>query len=132
MNVIFEAVSYLILSNTFISVFYNCFTAQINYMTKIAAKYTIKGTLISNWISSTYFVSKENVFVNFLSICFLLSFSWVIYQKIRQSKINSRWVAGPIGQTNRRPSVWCSKYYFFRLFIDLGHSKLFTFIFVFF
>ena len=25
--------------------------------------------------------------------------------KIRQSKINSRWVAGPIGQTNRRPSV---------------------------
>ena len=33
--------------------------------------------------------------------------------KIRQSKINSRWVAGPIGQTNRRPSVWCSKYYFF-------------------
>ena len=25
--------------------------------------------------------------------------------KIRQSKINSCWVAGPIGQTNRRPSV---------------------------
>ena len=25
--------------------------------------------------------------------------------EIRQSKINSRWVAGPIGQTNRRPSV---------------------------
>ena len=24
---------------------------------------------------------------------------------ICQSKINSRWVAGPIGQTNRRPSV---------------------------
>ena len=52
--------------------------------------------------------------------------------KIRQSKINSHWVAGPIGQPNRRPSVWCSKYYFFRLFIDFGHSKLFTFIFVFF
>ena len=51
--------------------------------------------------------------------------------KIRQSKINSSWVAGPIGQMNRRPSVWCSKYYFFRLFIDLGHSKLFTFILVF-
>ena len=32
--------------------------------------------------------------------------------EIRQSKINSRWVAGPIGQTNRWPSVWCSKYYF--------------------
>ena len=26
-------------------------------------------------------------------------------QKICQSKINSRWVAGPIGQMNRRPSV---------------------------
>ena len=35
------------------------------------------------------------------------------YLKIRQSKINSRWVAGPIGQTNRWLSVWCSKYYFF-------------------
>ena len=52
--------------------------------------------------------------------------------EIRQSKINSRWVAGPIGQTNRQPSVWCSKYYFFLNFYRLGHSKLFTFIFVFF
>ena len=25
--------------------------------------------------------------------------------KIRQSKINSRWVSGPIGQTNRQPSI---------------------------
>ena len=33
--------------------------------------------------------------------------------EIRQSKINSRSVAGPMGQMNRRPSVWCSKYYFF-------------------
>ena len=33
--------------------------------------------------------------------------------KIGQSKINSHWIAGPIEQTNRRPSVWCSKYYFF-------------------
>ena len=50
------------------------------------------------------------------------SFSWKhvvssdifpIKYEIRQSKINSRWVARPIGQTNRRPSVWCSKYYFF-------------------
>ena len=55
-----------------------------------------------------------------------------MWLKIRQSKINSSWVAGPIGQTNRRPSVWCSKHYFLWLFIDLGHSKLFTFIFVFF
>ena len=41
-----------------------------------------------------------------------------------------RWVAWTMGQTNRRPRVWCSKYYFFILFIDLGHSKLFIFIFV--
>ena len=33
--------------------------------------------------------------------------------EIRQSKINSRSVAGPMGQMNRRPSVRCSKYYFF-------------------
>ena len=51
--------------------------------------------------------------------------------KIRQFKINSRWVAGPIGQTNHRPSDWCSKYYFFLNFIGWGHSKLFTLIFVF-
>ena len=38
-----------------------------------------------------------------------------------------RWFAGPMGQTNRRPSVWCSKYFFS---IDSGHSKLFIFIFV--
>ena len=24
-----------------------------------------------------------------------------------------RWFAGPMGQTTRRPSVWCSKYFFF-------------------
>ena len=41
-----------------------------------------------------------------------------------------RLVAWTMGQTNRRPRVWCSKYYFFILFIDLGHSKLFIFIFV--
>ena len=35
--------------------------------------------------------------------------------KIRQSKINSRSVAGLMGQMNRRPSVWCSKYYFFMI-----------------
>ena len=43
---------------------------------------------------------------------FVASQLWMTL-KIRQSKINSRWVAGPIGQTNRWPSVWCSKYYFF-------------------
>ena len=35
------------------------------------------------------------------------------WTKIRQSKINSRSVAGPMAQMNRRPSVWCSKYFFF-------------------
>ena len=42
-----------------------------------------------------------------------------------------RWVAWMMGEMNRGLSVWCSKYYFFKiLFIDLGHSKLFIFIFV--
>ena len=35
--------------------------------------------------------------------CILFVFG--MYPEIRQSKINSRCVAGPIGQTNRRPSV---------------------------
>ena len=53
--------------------------------------------------------------------------------KICQSKINSSWVAGPIGQTNRRPSVWCSKYYFFSWFLAEFFAKtlsiyLFTFL----
>ena len=38
------------------------------------------------------------------------------------------WVAWTMGQTNRRPRVWCYKYYFFILFVDLGHSKLFIFV----
>ena len=49
--------------------------------------------------------------------------------EIRQSKINSRWVAGPIGQRNRRPSVWCSKNYFFRLFYRLRALKTLYFYF---
>ena len=40
------------------------------------------------------------------------------------------WVAWTMGQTNRRPRERCSNYYSFILFIDLGHSKLFIFIFV--
>ena len=36
-----------------------------------------------------------------------------------------RWVAWTMGQMNHRPRVWCSKYYFFILCIDLGHWKLF-------
>ena len=39
-------------------------------------------------------------------------------------------VRGLMGQTNRRPSVWCSKYFFSYFLIDLGHSKLFTFNFI--
>ena len=49
--------------------------------------------------------------------------------KIRQSKINSRSVAGPIGQTNCRPSVWCSKYYFFWTFYRLRAPKTLHFYF---
>ena len=32
--------------------------------------------------------------------------------EISQSKLNSRWVAGPIGQTNRRPTL----YFYFCIF----------------
>ena len=44
--------------------------------------------------------------------------------EIRQSKINSRSVAGPMGQMNRRPSVWCSKYYFFSWFLAEFFAKI--------
>ena len=44
--------------------------------------------------------------------------------KIRQSKINSRSVAGPMGQMNRRPSVWCSKYFFFSWFLAEFFAKI--------
>ena len=44
--------------------------------------------------------------------------------KIQQSTIQ---YAGSLGQMTRRPSVECSKHYFFPLFfIDLGHSKIFS------
>ena len=49
--------------------------------------------------------------------------------KIHQSKINSRLVAGPIGQTNHRPSVLCSKYYFFKTFYRLRALKTLYFYF---
>ena len=55
--------------------------------------------------------------------------SFIYYVSINPSIYNIlRWVAWTMGQTNCRPRVCCSKY-FFTLFIDLGHSKLFIFIF---
>ena len=42
-----------------------------------------------------------------------------------------RWVAWIMGQTNRRPSVWCSKYYFFHDFLQNSLQKSFQFIFLF-
>ena len=41
-----------------------------------------------------------------------------------------RWFDGLPGQMTHRPSVWCSKQYFFSWFLlDLGQSKLFIFYF---
>ena len=73
-------------------------------------------------------VSNENVGVQILwlwkrgSECYqILSH---LYHKIRQSKINSRSVPGPMGQMNRRPSIWCSKYYFFSWFLAEFFAKI--------
>ena len=61
-----------------------------------------------------YLSKNEKSFVHYVNICIQLetqtATTYAIFYKqagleIRQSKINSRWVAGPIGQTNRRPSV---------------------------
>ena len=41
-----------------------------------------------------------------------------------------RWFAGPMGQTTRWPSVWCSKYYFFfHKILQNSLQKHFQFIF---
>ena len=56
----------------------------------------------------------------------------MLIPEIGQSKINSRWVAGPIGQRIVDQASDAPSIIFFRLFIDLGHSKLFTFILYFF
>ena len=63
---------------------------------------------------------------------FFLSDEMVNRSEIRQSKINSRSVAGPMGQMNRRPSVWCSKYYFFHDFLQNSLQKYFQSICLFF
>ena len=54
------------------------------------------------------------------------------HSKIRQSKINSSSVAGPMGQMNRRPSVWCSKYYFFMISCKILCKKAFNSFYYFF
>ena len=36
-----------------------------------------------------------------------------------------RWVAGTMGQMNRRPSIWCSKYFFFHDFLQNSLQKYF-------
>ena len=42
------------------------------------------------------------------------------------------WVAWTMGQMNHRPSVWCSKYYFFHDFSQNSLQKSFYFFFLFF
>ena len=42
------------------------------------------------------------------------------------------WVAWMMGQTNGRPSVWCSKYFFFHDFFQNSLQKFFQFIFLYF
>ena len=80
----------------------------------------------NSWVTESFFHGWKN-----LEKSHLYSKS-ALHLKIRQSKINSRWVAGPIGQRNRRPSVWCSKYYFFYYFFKKFLPKSFQFISLFF
>ena len=41
-----------------------------------------------------------------------------------------RWVARTMGQTNRRPRVWCSKYYFFSWFLAKFFAKILSIYFL--
>ena len=77
------------------------------------------------WDVHTWCLGRKNQ--NFVfSQSFLIAVLWQPYLKlfwnmnhytkiqIRQSTYNMiRWFAGPMGQRTHRPSVWCSKYYFF-------------------
>ena len=63
---------------------------------------------------------------------FLFQIGTMYTFEIRQSKINSRLVAWPMRQMNRRPSVWCSKYHFFHDFLQNSLQKYFQSICLFF
>ena len=82
-----------------------------------------------NVLSSWQFHFAGSFFLNLpLSTVMQISTHKVVLKPRNQSIYNIiRWVAGTMGQMNRRPSVWCSKYYFFQYFLCLGHSKLFVF-----
>ena len=64
--------------------------------------FCIQGNIFISLLEFTYraWGSVHNIFV-----WNTLHSSVVEYCEIRQSKINSRSVAGPMGQMNRRPSV---------------------------
>ena len=100
------------------------------------------------WVAEPIFLSLNNWGLNFLqNEC---SKSFQIYlspEKLRKMfSIRSstfewagwnpsiynliRWFAGPMGQMNRQPSVWCSKNFFFIVSYRLRHSKLFIFVFI--
>ena len=51
---------------------------------------------------------------------------------LRLTNFIIRWVTWTMGQTNRRPSVWCSKYFFFSKILHNSLRKSFQFIFIFF
>ena len=73
------------------------------------------------------YISRQSIHYNRIFVSLNTS-QW----RVRSSTINPsiyniiRWFAGTPGQKTHQPSVWCSKHYFFSLFlIDLWHSKLF-------
>ena len=89
-----------------------------------------------------YLSKNEKSFVHYVNICIQLetqtatTYAIFFYKQagleIRQSTIYYAWSLGRwdkriVHQASDVPSI-----IFFRLFIDLGHSKLFTFIFLFF
>ena len=55
------------------------------------------------------------------------TFSWPLKGMLKSVNI-LRWVAWRMGQTNRRPRVWCSKYFFYT-FYRLRALKTFYFYF---
>ena len=96
---------------------------------------TISHKKVHEWVvvcrSSTYECSTD-LFVYYIEMSDLCSGKstavlWNFGKKISPSIYDIlRWVAWMMGQTNHRPRVWCSEYYFFSWFLAKFFSKIFS------
>ena len=94
-----------------------------------------------DFLTSDYWLTNIGYWSSFILNSFMLKtsifFSIHCEQNFELADLKSvnmiRWVAWTMGQINRRPTVWCSNYYFFSWFLaKFFAKKSFHFIFSFF